>query len=103
MSQLILKILSVSSWAIFRLSIFLLKNVAYCLIGCIKILFAPRQQAFTALVLIAACLIDVSFAYKHTNNYQYGEFIHLIIILSPFAYLASVGKQSLETKGGIGK
>lgn len=100
--QLILKILFVASKCAVGLVTFLLKNVGYCLLGCIKILFAPKHQAFTALVLIAACLIDVNFAYKYTYGYKYAECIHLIIISSPFAYLASIGRQTSDTKGVYG-
>jgi len=83
-----------------HLTIFMIKQTFYFLTGCFKVFFASTNTKVTAIVLILFAVLDASIVYKFTSQYRYSPYIHLLVILSPFFYLASVGKrQGLLEKG----
>lgn len=78
--------------ALVQLTIFLIKQMFYFFCGCFKVLFASTNTKVTAIVLICASLLDACIVYQFTNQYKYA-LIHLLIIVSPVFYLASVGRR----------
>ncbi|MEN8906130.1 MAG: hypothetical protein ABF289_09265 [Clostridiales bacterium] len=66
-----------------------LKFIIYSSIGSLRIFFSTtKQQKFTLLLLLAILWIDVYLIYPTTR----ASFIHLIILILPFAYIINLGR-----------
>jgi len=81
-----------------HLTIFIIKQSFYFFVGCGKVLFSNVNTKMTAIVLILVAVLDVSVAYRFTYQYRYSPCLHLLVILSPFFYLANVGKRPILEK-----
>ena len=76
-----------------HLTIIIIKQCFYFVIGCFKVFPASTNTKITAVLLICVSILDASIVYKFTDNYRYSPYIHFLIISSPFFYIASVGKR----------
>jgi hypothetical protein len=98
--SLIAKLIGFITAILTQLTIFFIKQIFFFLVGCFKVLFASTNTKVTASVLVLVAVLDASIIYRVTNQYTYSPYINLLVILSPFFYIASVGKRSgLHEKG----
>jgi hypothetical protein len=70
-----------------------LHYLRYAIPGVVKVLYNPKY-AVTALTVCLLSVVDAKFFYNtYTfNNYKYSNYVHLIILLAPFAYFYGLGK-----------
>jgi hypothetical protein len=99
--NLIAKFTGIVVAILISLIIFLIKQVFYCLYGCFRVLFASTDTKCTAILLILMAVLDASIVYRFTNQYRYSPYIHLLIIVSPGFYLASVGRRPGILEKGV--